>query len=88
MAAGVSVEVDYRQTDCSYACRSDKHPECDGELRAKTGHHWFCACTCHPVPTRWSTAASQKDLAIALDTFRVAREHLAAADRRVTGETR
>lgn len=40
--------------DVTGHCESKAHRKCQefkGILRAGTGFHWFCACSCHPEPT-------------------------------------
>lgn len=37
-------------TDLTGWCAKRLHESCDGTLRTGQGFHWWCACTCHPVP--------------------------------------
>lgn len=67
-----------RDPDLTGWCQRHRHGQCDGSLTAGTGHHWLCACSCHPEATRRdvSTSASEKDAELALTTFRAARQRL------------
>lgn len=62
--------------------RGERHAQCNGTLYSGTGHHWLCACSCHPERTRRdiSAAAPDKDAEAALTTFRAARHRLYPAD--------
>lgn len=42
-------------TDLTGWCERSEHEKCRGELRSSTGWHWWCACHCHPEPSRRSS---------------------------------
>lgn len=59
--------------DVTGFCENEKHDRCDGTLHSATGHHWWCACTCHPEPVIAFASARRADFKAALAVWRQAR---------------
>ena len=74
-----------RDYDTTGWCDRGQHDCCDGMLHAATGYHWWCVCTCHPVPTVTDATDAHRE---ALETFKAARAHALQALTDQAEETR
>lgn len=63
-----------RHYDITHHCEQVDHSRCDGQLRAATGFHWWCACECHSEPNLQMVAFFGDDWVRALETWREARK--------------